>query len=77
MTAHSEVDWLDQIRQCQEATAADEHEKIKAICGAREAGFTWEAVAGALGVSRQAAQARYQAYADGKKPVDAVKGSWK
>lgn len=55
----SEVDWLEEIRQCKGVTKDAEKMTLRAIVNARKLGFSWYAIGDALGVSHQAAWERY------------------
>jgi hypothetical protein len=55
-------DWLNEIKECNDATLDGERLKIRAIIGARKAGVSWVKIAASLGVTRQAATERYGKY---------------
>lgn len=58
----TDVDWLEQIRSCNDMTVEGERLKIKAIVAARRDGIEWAKIGDAMGMSRQAAHYRYARY---------------
>lgn len=55
----TDVDWIAEIRSCNEMAGQGEKLKIRAIINARKFGYPWEAIGAALGITRQGAVQRY------------------
>jgi|HubBroStandDraft_6_1064221.scaffolds.fasta_scaffold00184_23 hypothetical protein len=65
--AETVVDWLEQIRSCNDMTVEGERLKIHAIVEARSEGIEWTKIGDAMGMSRQAAHYRYARYVNGSR----------
>ena len=68
----AQPEWLAEIKRSyrleKEATAL----LTNTVVGARKAGFSWQVIADAMGISRQGANARFMAAADKAKVPRAV-----
>lgn len=58
-TDHDIAGWLDDIDYANQALAAGKSNLDAAVYKALDAGATWEAIGGTLGITRQAAQQRF------------------
>jgi predicted ArsR family transcriptional regulator len=62
----AEVDWLAEISRAHKLRNECESSLLKAIKGARKAGFPWQKIADAMGITQQGARQHWKSLVEAK-----------